>query len=373
MDTSAQEPVDRGLLNEFYAEFKNSQEDCDDLLLELEFRPDNQDLINGLFRSIHTIKGNLHYVGLQDLSPLMQNIEGILDRLREKSIHYDSVLSDVILLALEFTRTQIDRFLDDQPIKTEHFFKVCHAVAQIGEEREENIQNNAIYAIGLLDPDTHLAEHGHNGIDHLTRQFQVSRTPDYDFFVGLIEPLETRSAYWQGRTSRVLDLSLLMNQQAGTPVDVTQLAVAVITHDLAMSFLPLQLLHKKNVLSSAEKRIMQSHVRTSYDILHRMGEWEEAAEIVLQHHEHIDGRGYPKRLTDLEICDGAKVLAIADTFDARTHERAHTVAAKRPFIRAVLELNKYSDSQFSQYWIDIFNDVVNQGSYAPDLLTARRH
>lgn len=372
MNDSAQQPVDRALLDEFYADFKESQQDCDDLLLELESRPDDQDLINRIFRSIHTIKGNLLYVGLQDLSPLFQHIEGILDKLRQKSIRYDSALSDMILLALDFARSQIDRFLDNRPIVTDHFLKICNAVARIGEDSAENIQINAISAISLLDPDTHLSKDDRNSLDDLTMQFQISRSVDLDFFVSLIEPLETRSAYWQGRTFRILSLGLAMNKQAGTPVDPAQLAAAVIMHDLGMSFLPLQLLHKKNKLNGTEKRTMQSHLRTGYDLLHRMAEWQEAAEIVQQHHEHTDGRGYPKKLTELEICDGAKILAIADTFEARTHERAHTTFAKRPFIRAVLELNKFSGSQFNQHWIDIFNEVVQQGSCSSHLIRTRQ-
>lgn len=372
MKESAQQPVDRELLDEFYAGFKESQQDCDDLLLDLESRPDDQDLINRIFRSIHTIRKNLLYVGLQDLSPLLQHIEGILDKLRQKTIHYDSVLSDMILLALDFARSQIDRFLDDQPIVTDHFLKICAAVAKIGEDSEENIQINAISAISLLDPETHLSKDDRNSVHDLTMQFQISASVDLNFFVSLIEPLETRSAYWQGRTFRMLSLSLVMNKQAGTPVNTAQLAAAAIMHDLGMSFLPLQLLHKKNKLNGAEKRTMQSHVRTGYDLLHRMAEWQEAAEIVQQHHEHIDGCGYPKKLMELEICNGAKILAIADTFEARTHERAHTIFVKRPFIRAVLELNKFSGSQFSQYWIDIFNEVAKQGSCSPHLIMTKQ-
>lgn len=84
-----------------------------------------------------------------------------------------------------------------------------------------------------------------------------------------------------------------------------------------------------NLLLEPRKRTMRSHLRTGYDLLHRMAEWQEGGEIVLQHHEHIDGCGYTKKLTGLEICDGAKILAIADTFEARTHERAHTISTKR--------------------------------------------
>jgi HD-GYP domain-containing protein (c-di-GMP phosphodiesterase class II) len=96
----------------------------------------------------------------------------------------------------------------------------------------------------------------------------------------------------------------------------------------------------------------------SYDILHKMGGWEEAAEIVLQHHEHCNGGGYPKGLEENEICAGAKILAIADTFDACRYARAYRTELKRPLIRAILEINRQADVQFSRQWVDTFNLVA---------------
>jgi len=145
-------------------------------------------------------------------------------------------------------------------------------------------------------------------------------------------------------------------------VDPNQLAAAVLMHDIGMAFLPLNVLHKAGKLTGAELRTISSHPRTGYDLLRRMQRWDEAAEMVLQHHERVDGGGYPKGLTSLEICSGAKIIAIVDTFDARTHERAHVTQLKRPFVRAVLEISKCSGSQFSEKWVGLFNDTIRARS-----------
>ncbi|WP_394392914.1 HD-GYP domain-containing protein [Shewanella woodyi] len=86
----------------------------------------------------------------------------------------------------------------------------------------------------------------------------------------------------------------------------------------------------------------------------------EAAQIVLQHHEQVDGAGYPNHLTGDKICDGAKIIAIADTFDARSHERAHHTLLKRPLVRTMNEINNFSGTQFDPYWVEIFNQVVGE-------------
>lgn len=106
--------------------------------------------------------------------------------------------------------------------------------------------------------------------------------------------------------------------------------------------------------------IIQQHAHSSNELLLRMQQWDLAARMVQEHHERSDGEGYPAGLKEDEICDGAKILSIIDAYDAITHERAHTTKVKRPFIRAVLEINSQSGAQFSPKWIEIFNVIVKK-------------
>ena len=91
-----------------------------------------------------------------------------------------------------------------------------------------------------------------------------------------------------------------------------------------------------------------------------MKQWREAANIVLQHHERVDGKGYPFGLTEDEICDGAKIIAIVDAIDARTHERVFMTTQARPLLRAAMEIGKHVDTQFSEKWVDVFKAVFQQ-------------
>ncbi len=127
-----------------------------------------------------------------------------------------------------------------------------------------------------------------------------------------------------------------------------------------MAFLPLDLLHKHANLSRDERCQMQLHPRLAYDLLKRLPKWDTAAEIILQHQEHADGSGYPKGLREAETRPGALILAIVDTFEARTHERAHQTLNKRPVLRAILEINGLAGNQFSPTWVDAFNRALQQ-------------
>jgi HD-GYP domain-containing protein (c-di-GMP phosphodiesterase class II) len=106
--------------------------------------------------------------------------------------------------------------------------------------------------------------------------------------------------------------------------------------------------------------IVQQHALSSHELLLRMQKWDEAAQMVREHHERSDGKGYPNGLKEESICDGAKILSIIDAYDAITHERAHATKVKRPFIRAVLEINSQSGAQFSPKWIEVFNLIVKK-------------
>ena len=126
-----------------------------------------------------------------------------------------------------------------------------------------------------------------------------------------------------------------------------------------MAFLPLEMLHKEASFSNEERQQMQSHPRLAHDLLKRLPHWHAAAEITLQHQEHADGSGYPKGLHEAEISPGALILNIVDTFDARTHERAHQTLSKRPLLRAILEINGLAGSQFSPHWVEVFNRTLH--------------
>ncbi len=373
MDFSFEQHVDDELIADFFQDFREAYERCERSLLALEQAPQDKNLTNDLFRSVHTIKGNLIYIGLKHLSPLLQSVEDVLEELRGNRLSYNEQLSDVVLLSLDLTNKLIqENLFNEAPSEdAQHFGTICEAVSQI-TARPPELRSEAIYeAILSLDPSTNIMPPAFEDelsappmpepLNRLLSAYGVVPNNDLDFFAQLMPVVEQRSHYWQDRAWRIAELALKMNDAAGRHVDPSQLLAAVYMHDFSMAFLPLELLHKEDHFNSQDKRQVQAHVRLSYDLLHRMKNWEEAAEIVLQHHEHCDGEGYPKGLLEEEICDGAKILAIADAFDSCMHGHSHQTHLKRPLIRSILEVNRFAGAQFSQFWVDVFNKIEQSG------------
>ncbi len=364
MHVARPEDLETDLLDEFRYECAEQFALCEKLLLELEHQPGNTELLRQLFRAVHTVKGNLDYVGLHTLVPLPQAIEELLEPLRSGDIEFDSMLGDVLLVGLDRLRNMIALGLAGQDIgigeaafKTlcQRFIDLAHAKQANPAERRETLV--------ALDPQTQLpsqaqAQAQSQQSANPLADYQLQDDPDLTFFLGMIESAEARSHFWAGRCRRQLALCLAMNDIAGSPIPMEQLAAAALLHDFGMAFLPLELLHKDGNFSSEERRMIQCHPRQTHEMLRRMPRWQEAADIILCHHEHADGSGYPKHLHENDIPAGAQIIDIVDTFEARTHERAHQTLSKRPVIRAILEINNQAGRQFSQHWVEIFNQTL---------------
>ena len=361
----------RDLMEDFFLDFQDAHQHCENALIDLEHDPDNNTLLNDLFRSVHTIKGNLIYVGLRDLSPLLQSVEDVLDAIRHGQVHYDTYLSDVILMAMDTTHRMVVANMEHtaSPLAENQMNALCNFISQAATKDDQTRFVAIRSALGIMAPDT-VAEANSpppkrkapslpaatDGFEIL-QQLGVTINDDLHFFQKLSAPLEERSQFWQGRTARMLQLALAMNKHAGSPVEPDQLAVAVYLHDIAMAFLPLEILHKTTPLNAEEMSLLRSHTQQAFTLVSAMRQWDQASYIVLEHHEREDGKGYPAGLIGQHICPGAKILAIVDAFEARTHERAYSTNLKRPFVRAVLEINRCSGTHFDPDWVNVFNEV----------------
>ena len=364
------------LMEDFFLDFREAHLSCENTLIDLEHNPDDTALLNALFRSIHTIKGNLVYVGLKDLTPLIQSIEDVLDAVRKHSVRYDAALSDVIMLAMDKTKLMVEARIGHLPplLDEGDLDLLCQQISRIAEVQPPERSHLINEVLTRMDPSTQLLEtlpiptpksalpdltHQPQELDIL-QQHHIALNDDLRFFQHLTQPLEERSRYWKGRNARLLQLALAMNQHAGAPVEPDQLAVAVYLHDLGMAFLPIEILHKTTPLNEEEMQLLRQHPASAIQLLRTMKRWQQAALIVKEHHERFDGQGYPDRLAGSTICPGAKIMAIVDAFDARTHERAYSESMKRPFVRAILEINRCAGTHFDPEWVEVFNEVARR-------------
>ncbi|WP_250658588.1 HD domain-containing phosphohydrolase [Alkalimarinus coralli] len=364
------------VISDFANEFYDAYELCEIKLVELENNPANQELVNLIFRAVHTVKGNLSFVGLQPLLPLLQSVEDLLSKIRDGSLVFSASLSDVILLSIDHIKNVVDELTGQgssglTPVKVQQFRdSITRIITALPSERQQTI--NA--TINTLAPETVISNEDNTStppseakppsaeknVLKVLHRYNIPINEDLQLMISLIKPFEQRSPYWHGKSVRLLLLALGMNEFSGNRVAPEQLAAATLMHDFGMCFLPTSLLHKNTPYTTKEKRQIHQHPRIAFELLGKMCNWEEAAEIVHQHHEHMNGDGYPHQLLEAEISDGAKILSIIDTFDAIMHDRAHIIKVKRPFIRSILEINRYAGTQFSSEWVGIFNQFAQK-------------
>lgn len=171
-----------------------------------------------------------------------------------------------------------------------------------------------------------------------------------------ISDLSTR--HGDSHTEFLLELSLAINIAAGTPIDMNSLAIGICAHDIALSAIP-HIVNKKERLTAEEFDQIKMHPVQGAELIKEFTGASEAAEVVLQHHERIDGQGYPYGLKGDAISDAGKLVAIVDSFHGMMHHRPHKKYTKT-LLRAVAEINACVDTQFDRQWVVQFNNCIRK-------------
>jgi putative nucleotidyltransferase with HDIG domain len=126
-------------------------------------------------------------------------------------------------------------------------------------------------------------------------------------------------------------------------------------HDIGKIGTPDAILLKPGKLTAEEREVMQQHAQVGYDLVSRIEFLHEAAEIVHAHQERYDGKGYPQRLAADAIPLGARIFAVADTFDAMTSNRPYRSAL--PLADALKEITSESGRQFDPQVVEVLTSI----------------
>ena len=377
MQTFKHEDLDDEILGDLLEEINELYEESEQTLISLEETPSNNELQRALFRSIHTIKGDLGMVNFTPLIPLVQHVEDLLDFLRNGQIKYTSTMSDLVLLSMDRVKIFVEGCINTGSAQydDELFNHLVNHIDKIKPDNTEQHEKLLRECVLLLDPslDLEIADSEQstdlNGVDGdveslrdigISADVSEDKQIDIGFFRELMKPIERRSMYWEGRGDRIAKLAVLVNKLGGDQIDNEQLLVACYVHDFGMAFMPQEILHRRDDLKIPEFNLMRSHVYKSSRLLEHLDQWNEARKIVLQHHERCDGTGYPMGLTSPDICEGAKLLGIIDTFETLSHQGARDNQVKRPSKRAVIEMNNMSKGLFCPRWMKLFNVAMGR-------------
>lgn len=346
--------ADRELLVEFRDALSDQVATLERQVANLRRSPDDRDSVATLFRALHTIKGDASICRFELGVRIAHPIESLLVRLREGKLTFSPLLAEAILLALDRLELAVEGLLAGRPVDPLRLPALIEGLDRLSETGNTGLD---AASVDLIEAVTGFRPAG--AAAKLTPRAAnrgQDNAADLRFFQRLALQLESYSPLFKGRSGRLLRLALETNARAGKPVDAAQLEAAVYLHDIGMMFLPESVWLKLGPLTDAERRVMHEHPSFAAGLAERMTGWQEAAVMIAQHHEMVDGGGYPQGLKEDSIVPGARILAIVDAFEAVTLKHGHR-GAGRSLLRAVAEINA-SDRQFSAEWIGHFNQVI---------------
>lgn len=153
----------------------------------------------------------------------------------------------------------------------------------------------------------------------------------------LAAAVEAKDSATEGHARRVADYAVKIARDMGqTGVELQRIEHAALLRDVGKVNIPHSLLNKSEHLTAEEFERIQSHVKIGSDIVSQSPFLARCADIILHHHERWDGSGYPDGLEGEDIPLGARILAVADDFDAMTSDRPyHSAQGRHESIRAI--------------------------------------
>lgn len=211
--------------------------------------------------------------------------------------------------------------------------------------------------MGLADNIVYGIEALHNRIQRNRAEFEVKSSVGklQKAFEAIVQVLEQtvgiRDPYTAGHQRRVSDLACAIAEEVGLSKDrIDGIRIAGIIHDIGKIHVPAEILSKPRSLSSLEFNLVKTHPQIGYDVLKAIDFPWPVAKIVLQHHERIDGSGYPKRLSKHKILLEARIIGVADVVEAMASHRPY-----RPALGTTQALREISDKRGTLYEASIVN------------------
>lgn len=189
--------------------------------------------------------------------------------------------------------------------------------------------------------------------DRYFRLFEQSREAHLRTLNILTSLIELRDPQTAGHSARVARYAAALGQALRLKKEaMEELQIAALLHDMGKLGVSEQILTKSGPLTMAESRVMRQHPVLGYDIAARANLPDSITRAIHCHHEHFDGKGYPEGLHGSEIPVLARMLTIADCFDAMTSDRAYR--STLTFEHALNEIMAQSGTQFDPELVPVF-------------------
>ncbi len=174
---------------------------------------------------------------------------------------------------------------------------------------------------------------------------------------------EARDPYTAGHQRRVSELAVAIADEMGLEHDeIAGIRIAAKIHDIGKLSMPSELLSKPGQLKPTELALLKEHARAGSDIVRGINFPWPIADMILQHHERIDGSGYPLGLVDSEILLAAKIIAVADVVEAMSSDRPYR--ASKGLDAALSEIEQCRGTLFDAHIVDVCLRLFRQHRFS---------
>lgn len=181
----------------------------------------------------------------------------------------------------------------------------------------------------------------------------------------MVNLLEIKDEYTAGHSKAVTyyaeEISERLNKDYGFNIDVERIQVAAILHDIGKIGIDKDILNKPSRLTREEYDVIKTHPAKGYYALKNIESLKEERKIIKYHHERIDGSGYPEGIRGEEIPLGARIIGVADAFDAMVSDRPYRKGM--PLQMAIGELERNKGTQFDPFIVEVFVDMLRNGQF----------
>jgi HD-GYP domain-containing protein (c-di-GMP phosphodiesterase class II) len=204
----------------------------------------------------------------------------------------------------------------------------------------------------------------HRAVSGLRRQSQNTRESARQaerHYVGVLQQIlryvDSRETYTRGRSERIGNLSEAISRKLGLGEDrCVQMNLAGQLHDIGMLSVSERILTKRALMGSKEFQIVQKHSDVSCQLLSPLESLADVLSAIRHHHERMNGTGYPEGLSGGGIPLEARILAVADSYDAMTHDRPHRNAISP--IEAMQELRRCAPAGYDPVVVEALGESL---------------
>ena len=255
---------------------------------------------------------------IKDANPFITNLLGYSrEELIDKELWEIGAIIDKTLALTAFATIQEKGYLRYENLPLRH---------KNGDIREVEFVSNAYHVGGNKVIQCNIRD-----ITERKKLEEENLKFQHSISVSLHEMIETlanvivaRDSYTAGHQKRVANLASAIAAKLNLPLHTIEgIHLSALIHDIGKIAIPAEILTKPTGLSNFELAMLRNHVQTGYDILKNIHFPWNLAQIVLEHHERLDGSGYPNGIKGDSICEEARIIAVADTVEAISSDRPY--------------------------------------------------